>query len=106
MKYIHLTAGFIVMFFLGSCNDDFLQRTPLDAVTEVSYFSHPNDLRTYVNRFYSNTYFPRYGNHGSDFDSDNQITTAPNTRLEGTRTINTTGSIGFGNVRSINYFFD
>jgi len=107
MKYLKVLTGFFALsLMLSACDGDFLQRTPLDAVTEVSYFSHPNDLRTYVNRFYSNSYFPRYGNHGSDFDSDNQVTTTPNSRLRGTRTINTTGSIGFANVRSINYFFD
>src|SRR5690606_20504356 len=41
-----------------------------------------------------------------DFNSDNEITRIPNTTLQGTRTVATTGSIGFGSVRSINYFFD
>src|SRR5690606_11335840 len=54
----------------------------------------------------SNALFPRYANHGSDGGSDNQIAQTPDTRLEGSRTVATGGSIGFGNVRAINYFFD
>jgi len=90
----------------SACEEDFLQRTPLDAVTSLDYFKSPDELRTYVNQFYNATNFPKYANHGSDYDSDDQVTLTPDQRLEGTRTVATTGTIGFANVRSINYFFD
>src|SRR5690606_19655446 len=38
--------------------------------------------------------------------SDIQTTGAPDTRLQGTRTVATSGSIGFGEVRRVNHFFD
>ncbi len=107
MNTFKLFLSYIVIsVFIFSCDSDFLLRTPLDEVTSVDYFKSPNDLKAYMNQFYSNTYFPRYNNHGNDFDSDNEITQSVNRRLEGTRTVSTTGSIGFGHVRSINYFFD
>ncbi len=102
-KIFHLV---ILLLALSGCDQNFLDRTPLDAVTSPDYFKTPNDLRAYVNQYYSSTFFPKYANHGSDRGSDNQIAQAPDQRLEGTRTIATSGSIGFGNVRSINYFFE
>ncbi len=106
MKKTNILIAFIGAVMLTGCDADFLERTPLDAVTAPNYFKNPNDLKAYVNQYYSNSFFPRYGVHGNDFDSDNQISAAPDRRLEGTRTISTSGSISFGNVRSINYFFE
>ena len=91
---------------LAACNEDFLDRYPLDAISDVNYFTTPEDLETYMNSFYSTTYFTKYPNHGADFNSDNQVGTNVDTRLQGTRVINTSGSIGFGWIRRVNYFFD
>lgn len=96
----------MLLIVFGACNDNFLNRYPLDAIGEVSYFTSPSDLKTYMNSFYSNAHFSRYLNYGSDFDSDNQVGTNVNTRLQGTRVVSTSGSIGFGWVRRVNYFFD
>ncbi len=106
MKRIYLYFSLLFIIGLTSCNDDFLNRYPLDAIGEVSYFTTPSDLRTYMNSFYSTTYFAKYPNHGADFDSDNQVGTNVNTRLQGTRVVATSGSIGFGWIRRVNYFFD
>ena len=90
-----------------SCNDDFLDRTPLDEVASEVYFTKPKDLETYVNQYYTNAFFPKYANHGSDFDSDDQFfANSIDMRLQGTRTITSTGTIDFGTVRSINYFLN
>jgi len=107
MKYIKMIFSFIAAsMIMISCEEDFLQRTPLDQVTSVDYFKNANDLKAYVNQYYWSTYFPIYQEGGMDFGTDNQITTTVDTRLEGTRTVATSGSIAFGPVRSINYFFD
>lgn len=107
MKNYKIIIAFIASAFgLSACNDGFLDRYPLDAVASDVYFQKPNDLKAYVNQYYSQSYFPKYANHGSDYDSDVQVQSTVNTRLEGTRVVSTTGSIGFGAVRSINYFFD
>lgn len=91
---------------LISCNDSFLDRPPLDEVISDMYFEKPQDLEIYMNQYYSNSFFPKYANHGSDYDSDNFVSSTVNTRLQGTRTVSVTGSIGFGNVRSLNYFLN
>jgi len=107
MKYFKIIMSFIaVTITFTACKDDFLQRSPLDEVASLNFFKNPNDLKAYVNQYYNNTFFPQYNNHGSDFDSDNEIRITVDQRLEGTRTVSTSGSIDFGSVRSINYFFD
>lgn len=103
IKYI--SSLFIATSLLTSCNDSFLDRIPLDEVTSEVFFKNPKDLETYVHQYYNNTFFPRYGNHGSDFDSDNEINGAViDTRLQGVRTLVSASNISFADIRSINYF--
>ncbi len=104
MKRIIYCSILLIVGFTA-CND-FLDRYPLDAISDVNYFTTPNDLKTYMNSFYSTSFFAKYPTHGADFDSDNQVGVNVNTRLEGTRVVATSGSIGFGWIRRVNYFFD
>jgi len=107
MKSLKIIISFIALgIFITGCKKDFLDRPLLDEVSDADYFKNPEELKTYVNQYYNATFFPRYTNHGSDFGTDNQVRLNIDQRLEGTRTVATSGSIGFGNVRSINYFFD
>jgi len=43
---------FVGMFMLGACNDDFLERFPLDEVSNETFWNTENDLATYNNTFY------------------------------------------------------
>src|SRR5690606_26790260 len=106
MKRLYFYISLILIASITACNEDFLDRYPLDAISDVNYFKTPKDLETYMNSFYSTTYFAKYPNHGADFNSDNQVGTNVDSRLQGTRVINTRGSIGFGWIRRVNYFFD
>lgn len=105
---IYILFGLLIISALfTSCNDDFLDRTSLDEVPSEVYFTKPKDLETYVNQYYTNAFFPKYANHGSDFDSDDQFfANSIDMRLQGTRTITSTGTINFTTVRSINYFLN
>src|SRR5699024_5755411 len=105
-KYLLLIFTSITLLFFTNCDNDFLNIIHLDAVTTPDFYKSPDELRDYVNTFYTASNFPKYANHGSDFNSDNQTTGSPDTRLQGTRTVSTSGSIGFADVRRINYFFD
>lgn len=106
MKKYFIIITIFTALFITACDNDFLDRQPLDATTSDVFFDTPEQMRAYINIFYNRSNFPKYANHGSDFDSDNQITGTPNIRLKGTRVVSTTGSIGFSNVRQINFFFD
>lgn len=104
-KYFIIIAIFIVLMN-SACEKGFLDREPLDATTSDVFFETPGQMRAYLNTFYNRNNFPKYANHGSDFNSDNEVTGTPNIRLQGTRVVSTTGTIGFGDVRRINFFFD
>ena len=117
MKYLMIIISFIALgLIFNACQEDFLDRTPLDEVTSVDYFKQPEDLKTYLVQFYKREYFPvRWdaqrnagSDHGrsQDLGSDNEISVNPDTRLEGTRVVSTTGGLPFGDVRQINFFFD
>jgi hypothetical protein len=43
---------FISLFMLVSCNDDFLEKQPLDKISEKAVFSNEGLLTAYVNTFY------------------------------------------------------
>lgn len=106
MKKIRIYISLAIVVTLLSCNEDFLNRYPQDQILNVNFFNTPQDLKSYMNSFYCTVFFEQYPNHGADFDSDNQVGNSIDTRLEGTRVVSTTGSIGFGWIRRVNYFFD
>lgn len=47
------------MMTLGSCNDEFLDRLPLDGLTDETYWTNENNVRTFTWSFYT-TFFPGY----------------------------------------------
>ena len=106
MKNIKIVIGAVLFLMLNACQKNFLDRKPLDQVASSDYFKSPKDLETYVNQFYNGTLFPIVANYGSDFNSDNGVSTNFDARLAGTRTLDDAGAIDFSMVRSVNYFFD
>lgn len=119
-KYFISTAELILcMFFFISCNDDFLERTPIVNISDGNYWKTVSDLQLYTNNFYnrgdllsSYTGFGTIGSYGVDADggSDTQITPNYNTRLNGESTLPASGggwSINdWSALRDINYFMD
>ncbi len=106
MKYHNIISFICFITLIFSCNEDFLDRRPLDAVGQTDYFRTPEDLATYVNQFYNSASFPVVPSYGLDYDSDNAVSKNFNSILAGTRTLDGAGGISFSRVRSINYFFD
>ena len=107
MKNFKIAIRLIVlMLFINACDDNFLDRSPLDQVGSVDFFKSPADLKTYVNQFYTSSMFPITREHGSDFDSDNAVTGNYDVWLNGNKTLDGARNINFGPVRNINYFFD
>ncbi|WP_186756001.1 RagB/SusD family nutrient uptake outer membrane protein [Echinicola salinicaeni] len=80
-----LLVAFVIS--LGSCREDFLERYPLDQMTDATFFTSANDLKVMVNGFYR--LFPRYhfqqgGNaHNGylDANTDIQVGTGPSGAL-------------------------
>jgi starch-binding outer membrane protein, SusD/RagB family len=109
LTYIGVIA--LLLFTSISCTDDeFLNRAPLDAISEADFWSTPNDLQLYVNQFY--TMLPEFPGWGGgylwdDNNSDNMHHSTYNTRLAGLLSI-TAGNSGwnYARLRSINIMLD
>lgn len=108
MKRIFL-CFFIGAFLLTSC-EDYLDRTPLDQITNENYWKTASDLELYVNQYY--TSFPGFtvgaqsgGIFVIDNNSDNMVPAAFNTTLGGVSTLPASGGgWTWSNIRSVNVF--
>lgn len=119
-NYIYRVLAFVLIISCGqACKKNLLDKLPEDQVSSEVFFLHTNDLKIYVNQFYSDAIFPvlwgsildnPYPGGADDFNSDNQISSnAPDDRLRGTRTVYSVPSLGgwnYANIRAVNYFFD
>lgn len=94
---------------LGGCNEEFLDKSPLDAISSSAYWKTPTDLEMYVNQYYS--VFPnetRNDDNLLDGNSDNLILVSVNPILGGTRVAPSSGGLWnsyWTSIRSVNYFF-
>lgn len=62
-----------IIFALSACNDDYLQKFPLDSVNDANFFKSASDIEMYANQFYAsmdpvNLAF----RDGNENDTDNQ----------------------------------
>lgn len=117
IKYFGLALA--LMSLTVSCNDDFLERNPLDKISDGNYWKTPNDLKLYLNSLYDkNALLARedgwgsIGPYGWDADngSDTEVRYSYNTRMNGEKTIaddkDGWGTDDWAALRSINYFLD
>lgn len=95
---------------LLSC-EDFLDRPPLDFITDQEMSFSATEMELYSNKYYSS--LPTFGNGhglgiaGTDQSSDNMLpgNYAYDTRIAGTITVPTSGGgWDWGNIRGINFF--
>lgn len=111
MKNLIYIILIIFMIPMVSCDEDFLEKTPLDQITEPEFWKTSNDLKLYANSFYQN--LPGWSGVGvgyapnPDNGSDVSLYTGASSRLMGNTSVPSasTGSIwGWSNVRKANYF--
>ena len=112
----------ITLAFLASCNDQFLEKAPMDQLSDASYWKTETDLQLYCNNFYA-VYFPGLGvGNGSndalgvqveipyrDQISDNSATYIYQIIPAGqyiTPTASGSGKWEWVNMRRLNYFLD
>ena len=109
-KYIYIFASLLVLG-LQSC-DDFLEREPLDFGDENAYFKTAEDLKVFVNDFYSAlpTNSVLWGGlYSQDNQSDNQSASYSQSLFyKGEKkTVNVNSSEwNFSRLRAINYFIN
>jgi hypothetical protein len=99
---------YIIIFFtiiLTGC-EKFLDKEPLDQISSSSYWKTPDDLKLYVNQFY--TSFPSnayYNNEAADCNSDNVVLNVYDEVLAGSRVVPASGGgWSWTGIRSVNYF--
>lgn len=111
MRTIIRIASLIVITAASSCQKEFLERTPLDRISDAEYWTSVNDLELYCNSFY-NRLIPDYAygstgiyGHDAEQGSDNMIAMDYNTALNGERTVPASGGgWDWAELRNINYF--
>lgn len=103
MKSINgiLIIGLIAL--ISSCKQDgYLDRFPLSAISEPTFFKNENDLMLYTNQFY--TSLPAQ-NFIQDNQSDDKVPSSMNTFLAGQYVIPTADeNYDWTNIRNVNYF--
>ncbi|MGX5819684.1 RagB/SusD family nutrient uptake outer membrane protein [Chitinophaga lutea] len=116
-KIKHIIFAVAIILSFGSCKEDFLQKDPLDQVSEDVYFRTTSDLMLYVNQFYSpanrlldfgSTGGLNYNRtvFGLDLGTDDFINATVSPLLNGTRVVPPSGGgWDYSLVRKVNYFF-
>ncbi len=98
-----LTLSFTVM----SCNDEFLERYPLDKITDNSFWKTGADVEMYANQFYPTLFDARLAWYSLDNFSDNQTPSSRNTYTWGESPVPSEGGgwakADWANIRSCNY---
>ncbi len=93
------------MFFYA-CNDDFMERHPLDKINDANFWRTPEDLMTYANQFYPD--LSRVNNWRLDDRSDNQGPASRDPFIWNEYAVPSSGGgwskSDWGKIRSCNYF--
>ncbi|MGX5819856.1 RagB/SusD family nutrient uptake outer membrane protein [Chitinophaga lutea] len=96
--------------FTFACNKSFLDKRPLNQISEPEYWKTTSDLEAYLNNLYGA--LPQWGSHDAgpywaDNNSDNMVPGLYNLRLSGLATLPVTGGgWSWGNIRAVNLFLE
>ncbi len=109
MNKIYIILAIVFLSVLSCNNEDFLDQIPKDDLTEIDFWTTPNDLKVFANGFYTD--LPEYPSHGggpfwADNNSDNMVPDVADTRLAGELSIagGGTGNWSWVRIRSVNLF--
>ena len=117
MKKILYILIILTGIFMYSCEKDFLDRTPLDQISDPDFWTSENDLELYINDFYDTFYGWDVSGGGKAPTHDQGTDLAlqnPNAyggdytpRMDGVVNIPASGGgWNWGNIRRINYFLE
>ncbi|MGH2622520.1 MAG: RagB/SusD family nutrient uptake outer membrane protein [Sphingobacterium sp.] len=92
-----------LVIIISSCKKDgYLDRLPLSAISEPTFFKNENDLKLYANQFY--TSLPTQ-NFIQDNQSDDKVPSSLNSFLSGQYVVPATDQdYNWTNIRNVNYF--
>lgn len=112
MKIKNYIYAFAFLFLTTGCNDNFLDRLPIDQLSTTGSLATANELRLYMNQFYEK--LPNHpaftGGEGIAYDdarTDNMIFTTVNARLNGQLTISNAQALNeYRDIRGLNFFLN
>lgn len=100
----------IAVLLVCSCKKGFLDKRPLNQISEPEFWKTTSDLEIYLNNFYAA--LPEWGSHDAgpfwkDNNSDNMVPGLYNIRLAGLVTLPVTGGgWNWNNIRAVNLFLE
>ncbi len=109
IKYISIL--FLLVFISNSCSEDFLEKYPQDEIAPQDYWKTPNDLKLYLNQFYT-SFSVHNGWNGGTFEIDNNSDNLANFNInnrfvgENSTVPNTGGGWSWGRIRSVNLYLE
>lgn len=115
MKKIFYILVLVSGTFLYSCQDDFLERSPLDQISDPEFWNSQSDLELFLNSFYDSFQgWPASGggkaptkDEGTDLALEglNAFGGTLTARMDGVINVPASGGgWSWGNIRNINYF--
>lgn len=96
MKNLNIKIIISLLFATIACNDDFMERYPLDKISDVTFWKSASDIKTYANQFYPNLGNFDYGGYLDFTWDDNSDNQGPATRNEYTWGLTVVPSSGGG----------
>ncbi len=108
MKRIYVIFVILSLTTCFSCNDDFMERYPLDKINDANFWQTPDDLKTYANQYYP--VLSRIDAWRTDNMSDNQAPASLNSYTWNEYVVPSSGGgwakSDWSGIRSTNYFLN
>lgn len=105
--YIIYLIGILVLF---SCQEEYLEKAPLTAVSPETFFKKANDFKIYLNQFYDGLGDRNFGLvNANDWGTDNNILIEPDTHLNGEEIKDVTDNnwnTAYSTIRNINILLE
>ena len=109
MKNI-ISVILLSLFTAVACNDDFLEKQPLDQISDNTFWKTGADIEMYANQFYPTLFDARLAWYNEDNFSDNQTPSSRNVYTWGQYTVPSTnggwGKADWLQIRRCNYALD
>src|SRR5687768_8134400 len=109
MKNI-ISVMLLTFFTAVACNDDFLEKRPLDQISDNTFWKTGADIEMYANQFYPTLFDARLAWYNEDNFSDNQTPSSRNVYTWGQYTVPSTnggwGKADWLQIRRCNYALD
>ncbi|QGY47931.1 RagB/SusD family nutrient uptake outer membrane protein [Maribellus comscasis] len=104
LKYTQIILAVATVLLISSC-ENFIDLQPLDQISMDDYWKTSTDLENYMLQFYPT--LPSSIIVDADMNSDNMLTSSPNTILNGERTLRTGNwKNEWSNLRNVNIFLE